>query len=151
MGSLVPGWDADIGVPRDEAAVHPLGRISAPQSVAKGNTKQALVQRSSTLTHTGSRGAAAPHKYQFTDWSEELTSLRKGGSHLGRSSLGAHEHAHETGREEASAWWRALEVGQLNEHPDAVPSSATHGVQHATFMPQFTQSKQLDFGDSGSK
>ncbi|GIL73187.1 hypothetical protein Vretimale_4634 [Volvox reticuliferus] len=180
MGSLVPGWDANTGVPRDlmpdsdidkepqpegyfarlrshrhtsggpedDAAASSLARVSAPQYLSRSHPKQAAVQRSSTLTQPVRQGLGGPQKYQFTDWSEELSTLRKGS--LGRSSLNAHEEMHAHGHEGGAAWWRALEVGQLNEHPDAALND-THGSQHSTFVPQFTQSKKLDFGDSGSK
>ncbi|GLC44391.1 hypothetical protein PLESTB_000474700 [Pleodorina starrii] len=187
MGSLVPGWDADLGVPRDlvpdnglidiDKEPQPIGyfeklrshrhgadvsgdqagppaspsrglaRVSAPQYLARSASKQAPVPRANTLSHGVS--GSGPQKYQLTDWSSELTTLRSSG--LARSSLGS---SHEGSREhvqEGGPWWRSLEVGHLNEHPDAA-SNFVHDTQRSTFVPQFTtQSSKLDFGDEGDK
>ncbi|KAG2442619.1 hypothetical protein HXX76_002704 [Chlamydomonas incerta] len=164
----------------------PLSRVSAPVHVARSATMSAAaaaaaigakgmphVSRTSSMPY-GSPGAQAaansggllhPHKYQFTDWANELATLG-GGKHAPAAHGGAHApaEAHHSGdKHTGAAWWRALETGSLNELPEsestarAKPGAAggraeehgRAGAHASSFVPQFTNKQQLDFGAVG--
>ncbi|KXZ56828.1 hypothetical protein GPECTOR_1g747 [Gonium pectorale] len=128
MGSLVPGWDAELVPPRVKS--HP----------ETGPARHRLPHHE------------APHKYTFTDWTEELTTLRSSLPHRS-SSQGGHDDKHGSpgADKHGPAWWRALEVGHLNEQPDTEAAEQGAGAHHSTFVPQVLpqQRQQLDFGDRG--
>ncbi|PNW85299.1 hypothetical protein CHLRE_03g179941v5 [Chlamydomonas reinhardtii] len=156
-----------------------LSRASAPVHVARSATMSAAaaaaaigtkgmpppMSRTSSMPYgsPGSHAAASagllqPHKYQVTDWASELATL--GGGKHPPAKGGAPAEPHQGGgKHHAGAWWRALEIGQLNERPELEPAGGgKHGAagEHAagahasSFMPQLLPNKQkLDFGAGG--
>ncbi|KAG2450245.1 hypothetical protein HYH02_000342 [Chlamydomonas schloesseri] len=149
------------------AAIGVKGMPQPPHHPA-GVTRTCSMPYGSPGSHAAANagGLLQPHKYQFTDWANELSSLGGGKHPQHHAKGGTHAEAQHSGdKHHGAAWWRALEAGQLNELPESEAAAAgargKHGggqaAEHgragahvSSFVPQFTNKQQLDFGSVGS-
>ncbi|PNH05865.1 hypothetical protein TSOC_007846 [Tetrabaena socialis] len=117
-----------------------LGRTSLSRASASATMKSASMPR------TGAHGADSQHKYKFTDWSEELTTLKGKEKHVPPKDVQGDQHGHEVGSldRRSADWWRALEVGHLNEHPTEDPDDNRKLHAASSFVPQMPLLRKLE-------
>lgn len=137
------------------AAEHPpLRRVSAPYadhpfpiaadtqhnvvgSPPLGSSVPSAYGRIASMPSKGAGAARAPPQ---VDWAKELTSLKSNKLGPIKSSSMKADRQHEEEAKGHYTWWKKLEAGALNQHPD-LPEDLAHARSGGSFIPQFGLSK----------
>ncbi|KAG2499964.1 hypothetical protein HYH03_002249 [Edaphochlamys debaryana] len=134
------------GLPHAVTMPRQIGAGGGAGGAAKLGTASSMPRPGAMASPPHHNNPLAPHKYHFTDWTEELSSLRKPGAKPGSLGHATELHHGSPGPHDkhSAAWWRALEVGHLNEQPDTQAEADRHT---SSYVPQFKPSTKLDFGE----